>query len=78
MKNTKEYPRERSRSTLPPSLDSSRSAASATAAVGSACVFASSALSTRISAAVVSEACPGAGGFRLPVDLPCDLCVLLA
>ena len=75
--NTKEYPRERSRSTLLSSPDGSRSAASATAVVASARVLASS-LSTRTSAAVVSEARSSAGRLRLSMDLPCDLQVVSA
>ena len=76
-------PRERSRSTLPPSPEGSRSAASATAAAASARALASSALSSRTStialcsAGIVCDACDCDGVFRLPVDLPSDLRVLL-
>jgi hypothetical protein len=79
----KKYPRERSRSTLPPSPEGSRSAASATAAAASARALASSALSSRTSAialcsaGIVCDACDCGGVFRLPVDFPSDLRVLL-
>ena len=77
-KKCKEYPRERSRSTLLLSPDGSRSTARATAAAASDRALASSALSARTPAVVVSETCLGSGGVRLPLDLPCDLRVLLA
>lgn len=62
-------PSEQSRPVYPPSPDRSRSASVSTC-LGQVSL---NRLSSRTSIATVSAAHPGGDGFRLPVDLQCDL-----